>query len=57
MFKVKIEYSYIQAVLGMPDIDMLNIIKINCDTIGTHGNDSVHNCSTNTARPNIAIRV
>ena len=38
-----------QALLGMPDIGMLNIIKINCNTIGTHGNDSADNCRTNTA--------
>ena len=38
-----------QALLGMPDIDMLDIININCNTINTHGNDSVDNCSTNTA--------
>ena len=31
-----------QALLGMPDIDMHNIIKINCDTIGTHRNDSAN---------------
>ena len=37
-----------QALLGMPDIDMFNIIKINCNTIGTHENDSTNNCSTNT---------
>ena len=38
-----------QALLGMPDTDMLNIIKINCNTIGTHRNDINYNCSTNTA--------
>ena len=29
-----------QALLGMPDIDMLSIIKINCNAIGTHRYDS-----------------
>ena len=38
-----------KASLGMPDIDMLNIIKRNCKTIGTHRNDSANNCSTITA--------
>ena len=37
------------ALFGMPDMDMLNIIKINCITIGTYGNDSTDNCSTNMA--------
>ena len=32
----------------MPDTDMLNITKINCNTIGTHGNDTADNHSTNT---------
>ena len=38
-----------QALLGMPDINTLNIIKINCNTIDTHGNDSANNCSTHIA--------
>ena len=38
-----------KALLGMPDIDMLIIIKIDYNTMGTHGNDSTDNCSTNTA--------
>ena len=33
----------------MPDRDMFNIIKIACNPIDTHGNDSTNNCSTNTA--------
>ena len=62
MCKVKLEYNNIQkylqvlcssrngqALLGMPDIDTLNIIMINYNTIGTHGNDGNDNCSTNTA--------
>ena len=61
MCQVKLEYNNIekmckffvvsgkgQALLGMPEIDMLNIMRINCNTIGTHGNDSANNCSTNT---------
>ena len=40
-----------QALLGMPYIDMLNIININCNTIDTHRNDSTDNCGTNTAIP------
>ena len=38
-----------QALLGMPHINTLNIININCNTINTHGNDIVNNWSTNTA--------
>ena len=30
-------------------MDTLNIIKINCNTIYTHGNDNADNWSTNTA--------
>ena len=37
-----------QSLLDMPDIDMLNIININCNTIDTHRNDSTNNCCTNT---------
>ena len=36
------------VVPGMPDIDMLNIININCNTISMHGNGSTDNYSTNT---------
>ena len=32
------------AYLGMPDIIMLNIIKINCNKIGTHRNGSADKC-------------
>ena len=62
MCKVKLEHNNIQkmckffvvpgrgqALLGMPGIDTLNIIRINCNTIGTHRNDTADNCSTNTA--------
>ena len=38
-----------QALLGMPDIDMFNIIDINCNTIDIHGTDSVNTCRTNMA--------
>ena len=38
-----------QALLGMPDIYMLNIININWNTIDTHGTDSTNNCTRNTA--------
>ena len=64
MCKVKLEHNNIQkmckffvvpgnrqALLGMPDIDRLNIMKINCNTIGTHRNDSADNYSTNTSSP------
>ena len=37
-----------QALLGMPEIDTLNIININCNTIDTHGTDSCDKCSTST---------
>ena len=33
----------------MTDINMLIIIKVNCNTIGTHGNDSTDIYSMNTA--------
>ena len=36
-------------LLGMPDINTLNIIHINCNTIDTWHNDRANNCSTNTA--------
>ena len=36
-------------MLGIPNIDMLNIININCSTIDTPRTDSVNNCCTNTA--------
>ena len=41
--------GYGQALLDMHDIDTLNIININCNTIATHRADSTDNCSTNTA--------
>ena len=37
-----------QALLGMPNINMLNIIRINCNTIDTQETDRGSNCSTNT---------
>ena len=37
------------SFIGMPDIDTLNIIKINCIIISTQGNDRTNECSTNTA--------
>ena len=37
-----------QALLGMSDIDMLNIININYNTIITHRADRTNNCSINT---------
>ena len=38
-----------QALLGMPDIDTVNFININCNTIDTQETDRTCNCSTNTA--------
>ena len=35
------------ALLGMPDIDMLNIIHMNCNRIDTQETDRANNCSTN----------
>ena len=32
-----------QALLGMPDIEMLNIINKNCNSTATHGADSTNN--------------
>ena len=37
------------AFLGMPDIDILNIIHINCNTVDTQETDRANNCNTNTA--------
>ena len=60
--KVKIEHNNKQkickffvltgngkALLGMPHIDILNIIQINCNTIDIQETDTANNCSTNTA--------
>ena len=49
MFKFFVVPGSRKALFDMPDIDTLKIIKINCDTICTHGNDSANNCNTNTA--------
>ena len=38
-----------QALLGMPDIDMLNSTNINCKTTDAQETDRANNCSTNTA--------
>ena len=38
-----------QALLGMTDIDMLNIIHVNCNTIDKQETGKANNCSTNTA--------
>ena len=35
-----------QALLGMPDIGLLNILTISCNTIGTEKEDKDANCST-----------
>ena len=61
MCKVKIEHKnkqkmcnfYVvpwnrQALVGMPDIDTLNITNINCNTIDTQETDRANNCCTNT---------
>ena len=40
-----------QALLDMPDVDMLNIIKITCNTIGTHGNYSMPITAVQTQPP------
>ena len=37
-----------QALLGMPDINMLNIINLNFNTIDTHRTEIAGYCSTNT---------
>ena len=38
-----------QTLLGMPDINTLSIIHINCNTIDTQETDRANKCSTNTA--------
>ena len=38
-----------QVLLGMPDIEILSILTINCNTLGTKETDRAANCSTNTA--------
>ena len=38
-----------QALLGMPDIDTLNIIHINCHTVDVQEIDRANNVRTNTA--------
>ena len=38
-----------QALLSMPDIDMLNIIHLNCNTVHTQEIDRASNCRTSTA--------
>ena len=38
-----------QALLGMLDIDTLNIIHVKCNTIDAQETDGDNNCSTNTA--------
>ena len=60
--KAKLEYNNVQkcvnsllfqetgqALLGIPDIDILNIININCNTIDTYRNGSANNYSITTA--------
>ena len=37
-----------QALLGMPDIEIINILTINCNTIGTEETDKETEYSTNT---------
>ena len=34
-------------LLGIPDIELLNILTISCNTIGTERGDKDMNCSTN----------
>ena len=38
-----------KALLGVTDINIHNIIQINCNTIDTQKTDRANNCSTNTA--------
>ena len=37
-----------QVLLGMPNIEILNILTINCNTLGTEEADKDVTCSTNT---------
>ena len=34
-----------EALLGMPDIELLNILNINCNTIGTEEEEKGTNCN------------
>ena len=43
-----------QVLLGMPDIEILNILSINCNTVGTHETDTPARCSTNTAKSQVS---
>ena len=36
-----------KALLGMPDIEFLNILNINCNTIGTEKDEKGTNCNAN----------
>ena len=38
-----------QALLGMPDIEILNILTMNCNTMGTQETNRAAICCTNTA--------
>ena len=49
MYKLFVVKGNWQALLGMPDIDTLKIIHINCKTTDAHKTDRANNCSTNTA--------
>ena len=43
-----------QALLSMPDIEILNILSISCNTIGIEEADKDACCSTNTSITNTA---
>ena len=36
-----------EVLLGMPDIELLNILNINCNTIGAEKDEKGMNCSAN----------
>ena len=44
-----------QALLGMPDIEILDILDINCNTTGTQEADRATKCNTNTDNDQILV--
>ena len=39
-----------QALLGVPDIETLNILTMNCNTVDMQDTDRADKCSTNIAK-------
>ena len=49
MYKFFVVPGNRQALLGLPDINMMNIMHINCNAMGAQETDRANNCCTNTA--------